>query len=541
MLTETPTKLDLEAMVSSSSRSFDEIPIWFPSSYGGFGDIMVTLNLAEGLKQEFPDKKVTVYFGKEEDYKTVQRLYPDFDPTTLETSLNGISVAQVSDIEMRKIMSRNAVGIFSPIPADNRTLAESSFMDAEFNIYLEEYDGSNRIGLPLGIERNQVYRDRNGRKHLVLPTGFQKDAVGIHIDSSLVGLHTEASVETKQTILEKAGFQWIANHIPDLFASEWGMAYYSDGKGFREDSDSYLRSLDKSLDETDNKDRPIVIFDFSRFDADYVEKCFRVRQFKEIFLEEDGSVNILEPKNSPYPQPAPNVYVVHVGPQNHATFLNFLRYSELPVQITGDSSLAEAISLNKIFIYEAPSWKGHVFPALVDLAADYLKDWRDVDRIGSLFGRDRVKEEDVTSYPEVESFYLQHRDVIHEAKKLEGECMDNGDYRTKASDLFGRILNEQKNEQSTELRRYFYQHDFAFSMAYFEREKGLDEELRTLRKRHIFGARIGIIGQEKTQRLFDNEQYQVAFHQLNRALISNLNISKNLSNLIREVTSKYQE
>ena len=69
MLNEKPKSLDLEARVSSSSRSFDEIPIWLPSSYGGSGDIMATLKLAEGLKQEFPDKKVTVYFGKEEDYQ----------------------------------------------------------------------------------------------------------------------------------------------------------------------------------------------------------------------------------------------------------------------------------------------------------------------------------------------------------------------------------------------------------------------------------------------------------------------------------------
>ena len=92
-------------------------------------------------------------------------------------------------------------------------------------------------------------------------------------------------------------------------------------------------------------------------------------------------------KNDP---PAPNVYVVHVGHQDHATFLDLLRHSELPVQITGDASLSEAVSLNKIFLYDPPVWKGHVFSSFVKLAADYLEDWRDVDRIRSLFGCCRV-------------------------------------------------------------------------------------------------------------------------------------------------------
>ena len=135
---------------------------------------------------------------------------------------------------------------------------------------------------------------------------------------------------------------------------------------------------------------------------------------------------------------------------------------------------------------------------------------------------------------------MKHRDTVHKAKRLEREHRDNGDYGTKASQLFGRILDAQGNEQSNELRRYFEQHDFALSMAYYRKEKGLDEELRTLRKRHMFGTGIGIMGHEETQRLFDDREYQTAFHRLNQALIGNLDISKNLANLIREATQKYQ-
>jgi len=532
--------LDLEGRLQSSERGFNEIPILLPRSYGGFGDIMVTLKLAEGLKTEFPDQRVTVYFGREEDYQKVRRIYPNFDASKLEAALNGISVAQVSDAKMREIMSRSLVGIFSPIPADNRIPAESLFMDAEVNLYLEEYDASHLIGLPSGIKRNRVHQDPAGRKHLVLPTGFQEDAIGIHIDHTLVGLSTEATAETKQSILEKAGFQWVAEHIQNLLHFEWGMAYYAEASDSRKGHNSYLESLSRSLKETNNPERAVAIFDFSDCNVRDVEEDYPFRQFTELFLEEDGTVKTLKVRESNYYQPPPNVYIVHVGPQNHDTFIDFLRYSQLPALITGDCSLSEAISLDKIFIYGAPSWKGRVFPAMVDLAADYLEDWRDVDRIGALFGRDRVKEEDVHNYPEVEQFYLKYREAIHEAKRLENEHRDGRDYQTKAWQLFSGILKEQGNEQSEKLGRYFEQHWFAFSMAYYGREKSVAEELRILRKRHIFGFECGYVGQEETSKLFYDETYQAAFHRLNQALIGNVDICKNLAKLIREAVEKYR-
>lgn len=154
MINKNPELLNLEAKVKSSSRNFFEIPIWFPSSYGSFGDIMINLKLAEGMKKEFPDKKVTFYFGRKEDYQELKRLYPHFDPNILEASLNGVSVAQVSDLQMREIMSKNLIGIYSPVAVSEIPSLKDFLIDAKINFYLEEYDASEKIRLPERIKRN---------------------------------------------------------------------------------------------------------------------------------------------------------------------------------------------------------------------------------------------------------------------------------------------------------------------------------------------------------------------------------------------------
>ncbi|MBT4446329.1 hypothetical protein HOA92_06430 [archaeon] len=525
---------NLEDRIQSSDKSFEEIPIWLPSSYGGFGDIMVTLKLAEGLKQEFPDKKVTVYFGKESDYQKVKRIHPDFNPDVLETDLNGISVAQVTSSEIQEIMSKNLVGIYSPIPAAKRSPDEQFFMDAKFNFYIEEYDASDRIDLPIQVIRNQVYQDDLGREHLVLPTGFQEDSIGVHIDSSLLDSPKEVTVDTKIKMLSRSGFNWVREHIPNLLESEWTMAYYGCEQEFRDGRNSYLSSLDKSLEEKNNKERPIVVFDFSPHDSTVIKRAYRNRQFNEIFLEEDGNITKLEGEDDRYHQLAPNVYIVHVGPQEHATFLDFLQYSELPAQITGDCSLAEAISMNKAFIYNAPAWKGRVLSAFVDLAENYLDNWRDANMIRSLLGRDEVKEENINNYPEVENFYLSYRTEIHKAKDLESENYDKGNYSRKAQQLFGEILKKEGNKESYKLTRYFEKHHYSFSMAYHKRAKGIDKELEILKRKHVFGIGAGYASRAKTQRMFDDPNYHEALHKLNQVVIDKLNISRNLANLIRK-------
>ena len=398
-------KLNLEARVHSSERSFNEIPIWMPGSGPGFGDIMTTLKLAEGLKLEFPNKKVTIYFGKEDDYNTLRKLYSHFDSKELEFCLNGISVAQVSENGIRKIMSKSLIGIYTPITMTELPPFQDIMMDAEINLYIEEYNGMGNIRLFLEIKRNIVHADMNGRKHLILSTGFDDESIGIHIDSSLTQLPTKINNKIKESLLQNANFQWIKMYIPDLMQSEWGLAYYVKNHHFRTDApnDSYLKSLLKYLKNITNRKRSITIFDFSNVNPCSIEE-YKYEPFCDIFLQENGQAKLI--KGNKFDMSSSKVYIVHVGSQKHSTFLDFLRYSELPVAITGDCSLSEAISFNKTFFYAAPRWKKEVFPAFINLAADYLDNWEDINRIGSLISSNKINEEKFRKYNEFKKIHL---------------------------------------------------------------------------------------------------------------------------------------
>jgi hypothetical protein len=438
-------------------------------------------------------------------------------------------------------MSRNFVGIYSPVAATKLLPLQNFVMDAGINFYIEEYDVREKMGLPGGMQGNVVYEDRSGRRHVVLPTGFDRKSVGIHIDRELGKLSTDPDEKTKQELIQRADFEWVTEHVPGLMTSDWGLSYYVYDYHFRIDdsSDNLLKALLRSFEETDNWNRSITIFDFSKANPGLIEQYHQHGPFIDIFLQEDGSVKTIKGTGKRYGRQVPNVYIVHVGPQDHSVFVDFLRYSQIPAAITGDASLSEAVSLNKSFIYHPPGWKNHVFPHFIELAPDLIEDWRDSDRIRSLRGCDRVKEEDVESYPEVESFYIKHRKNIHRAKELEGECRDRDDYRTKASQLFGRLLQEQKINNAYKLEQVFQENDFAFSMAYYWREEGINAELHTLKKKHIFRTSIGIMGHEETSKLFYDEAYNSSFKRFNRALIEKMDISRNLARMIRKAAEKY--
>ncbi|MBS3162817.1 hypothetical protein J4467_02730 [Candidatus Woesearchaeota archaeon] len=527
-------QLDLETRVISSSRTFDEIPIWMPSAYGGFGDIMTTLKLGEGLKREFPDKKVTVYFGKETDYKQVQTVYPHFNPKEKTAQLNGISVAQVSDAEMRKIMGRSVIGIYSPVGIHRnppKEFIENFLMEAAINLYIQEYDAADKIYYPQTEIPNRLYRDKSGRQHVMLATGFDEDSVGIHIDPTLTELSTGTSYNDKTHLLQRAGFQIVQKYVPNVLNTTWGFAYHNEDYTVKDLEDTII----KALEET--KMGAITIFNFNRTNSKLVKEYAKKSQFRHVLLgEEEGVIN-----NDINDSAVPNIHVVHVGYQPHDIFLNFLRYSELPVLITGDASLSEAVSLRKIWIYQSPPWKVAIFPNFVKRACGMLDDWREADRITSLFGCRRVTEKNVHEFPEVEKFYITYRKQIHQAFDLEKECRERKDNKTEMFQLFGKILREQGFEQADRLEKYFREHNLALWTASFRKSKGIDAELRTLRKTQIFGPLGGHTANTQTHRLFFDPEYQASFRQYTEAIIRDMDISKNLANLIRKAIQQYQE
>jgi hypothetical protein len=488
-------------------KNFDEIPIWMPEAHGGFGDIMVTLKLAEGLKKEFPEKRVKVYFGQIEDYEKVRRLYPNFSPKKLEETLNGISVARIRPYDALR-MRESLVRIFSPVAAFKYGNPYTFVMTSGINFYLEEYDCRESIRLP-NLTENQVYVDKNGRKHLVLPTGFEEKSIGIHIDSSLTELDNRITPEIKERILEEANFGWIRDYVPRLMESEWGFAYYCNDDSFRTNSArlNLLKALIKSFEATGNWERAITIFDFSnvQFPNKEVSRgAYFNEPFRDVFYN-SGDVEVILGDGSKFGKVAPNVNIVHVGMQNHSTFLDFLRYSQIPVAITGDASLAEAVSLRKPFVYHPPTWKTLVFPHLVERAPDLLENLDDINNVRSWYGCKKIKT--MTENDELKRFYLRNRSRILSDRL---DCFDE------ALKLFGNRGN------------------FAIKMAASYVREGEEAELRILKKASIFGAFCGIGGNEKLQRLFYDQRHLNSFERLNQRLIQKMDIAKNLADLIRE-------
>ncbi len=390
-----PAYFGKKRTITTSTRDFSTIPLWLPSSNGGFGDIMNIVKLASGLQDEFPDKKVKVYFGKKGDLRKAQDLLQnESDPR--------IAMVAVTKTEMAEITRRSAVAIYFPIvvPDAERTYDQRILLNASINIYLPEYDSLisgigtlDFIAFSRKIARNRVLIDESGQQHLILPTGFHSRGIGIHIDRKLVGLEQRADSALKKEVLDRAGFAWVRQYVPEVEKSEWGFTYDYDigllqGASYSINPLSILKYYLGFL-ENSNRDRSITIFDFSpSYDQIVPMDCYRrIEPFEHIYPDRSKFEGVKTVNGVAH---YPNVSVVHVGPQRHSTFRDFLRYSQLPVSITGDLSLAEAISLDKPFMYSAPSWKMNVPLNLLNYVSENssngLLGEEEIRHIKSIFG-----------------------------------------------------------------------------------------------------------------------------------------------------------
>ncbi len=406
---------------SNTSGNFHLIPIYLPETYGGFGDVMNTLHLAEGLRQEFADKKIMVLFGSEAAYELVGKLYPHFRREQEWQRLKfsdannhkGITVARTDKETAQSILERSLVAIRSPVPAHPSHFKELR-LNAQYNFYIGEYD-IDWFNLT-DLKTNTLYHDRAGKAHAFLETGLGLDSFGVHINQSLVESEMiELSLEENRTkfspdfshqkkreLVERAGLARILKEVPDLCSRAFTMAYYHDVDYFRRRKNSFLSTLETELltgnlkagsnRAADNNaaNNKAAVFDFSNcgselsdypFPPPYSTTTATGEYFFDKTIDESrrriiarrfGSSWANECKSSE--KGAETVTILQTGPVEHSLFLDFLRFSELPVAITGDASLAEAISLGKPFFYVAPRWKKYVISNLVSSLPDLLGD-----------------------------------------------------------------------------------------------------------------------------------------------------------------------
>ncbi|MBT5021766.1 hypothetical protein HON01_02995 [Candidatus Woesearchaeota archaeon] len=546
MLDQTPKQLYVRPKGKKArNRTFNEIPILFPGCAGGFGDLMNTLKLGEGLKQEFPDKEVCIYFLGDDDYALVKKLYPHFNKDLKHNVLNGISVAMTDYEQIRKVMGKNKVGVYSPVACIDLPRPELFFQNAGFNFYVEEYDMRRKLRhLPGGIHSNELSIDQKNNKHLVLRTGFDEDSSGIHIDKDLLNYDEDYSKQKKLKLLKEFGLEQVMKQVPGITNSEWTVAYYAEDYFFRmEHDDDYLKSLyDATLLGKINPDKKITIFDFSKFDpVDVGRQYFKDKHLKDPFVDffvTENKIERIGNLNCCYDHRLANVRIVHLGNQTHDMFINFLKMAELPVCITGDASLAEAISADKIFFYNAPGWKSDVNFNFRGCIPDLLN-WKTASDLRAVYGCDRVKPEHVENYPEIEAFYLSFRDVLSAVGKLGTEARKRNEYSGDAVGYFTEVLKFSNRQYSTKDINYFKKNKFALGIAALYQNHGLEKELEKLKFSHLFRSNTSFGRDVCTEKLFYHKKSQSAFHKFNHAVARELNLSKNLANLIRVVVETY--
>jgi hypothetical protein len=160
----------------------------------------------------------------------------------------------------------------------------------------------------------------------------------------------------------------------EYLEDRWGVAYHiAVPNAFRD----YLAALSNSKTEG-----PVTVFNFARLN---LESAHRIRadfpEFNYAFIGEQEVFRSGAGKEC-------KATIVFAGSVPHSDFVGFLRQSDLPVFITGDASLAEAISMDALYLHQTPDWKhGLVFYA-TELARTLLSP-SDAWRVEQLFSLGR--------------------------------------------------------------------------------------------------------------------------------------------------------
>jgi len=355
----------------STSGHFTSIPIISPKSPGGFGDQMAALNVAKELKANFPDKEIGLYFSHAASYQKFQALFPNFDPSKHDNYVDNVFVRLRDTSEVREFVKGQKVAIYCPVAYAQDCTHEGFLMGAEINVYLEEYDIRGCPRLPHFMRENVLYKDDSSAAHLFLSTGFDPEGIGIHIASG----SPQAVNRSKRTVLEDAGLEALIREVPDILESDWGVAYYHNATSFRMDfalpkigdssgeatEFSYLRELLQFLRRRPHSRRPVVLFDCSdpyaySLDGENYQRVFTNEPFTDLFLQEGRIGRVEAGRGARHTTPAP-VRILHLGHLRNDAFKALLTVTDLPVLITGDSSLADALSADALFLYDDCDWK----------------------------------------------------------------------------------------------------------------------------------------------------------------------------------------
>lgn len=373
-----PIAISATTECKQSKPSFNEISIFLQSIYDdGFGDLMGAVKLAKGLSREFPDKKVVLYFEAEKDYFLLCRLYPNLDQEKKENYRDGVSFV-LSGNFAEEIKGKD-ISIFAHLKLDIQLrsafqLAYSPgsrfFNRGAINFYIPEYDAEHLVSYPKGFTPNLAHIDKTGNIHLAVTTGFGIGSGGIHLDDTLVSLYSGSNKRAEYLKTLFSGNDSL--DLEDLASRKWGVVYYP--SYWAPDKCQYQRMICSwaATSETANVPKS-VFFNFQKyFDKhpftweDYVRAYDPDNLlFHHVFLGKDGMRSAGNPESK-------LMLVSAESGVSHSLLMGFMAQSDFPVNVTGDSSLSEAISLSKIFYYSVRSHKSMVVDDIISRVTSVL-------------------------------------------------------------------------------------------------------------------------------------------------------------------------
>ncbi len=343
-------------------REFSLIPIVCPD-YPGFGDVVSSLRIAQGMKKEFPDIPIEIYYTSHESYEKHLKLMLE--------GINNIK-AQVLDGKslIKKLRNqRVCIKYLGPNEVTTRSPQWSrGALNASFNVYVTEHDLSEgerkaeQNELSFGI----LSEDQYGNRHLPLFSGFDIAGAGLILPPERIKIiEPSQSNQNKRDLIFRTGLGKNTNEKRTLFyrledpcdiygGDTWGFSYVLERSSPFNGVSACLEDLATAYSEI-NPLKRVIIFDFQDFDPKYFcfnwgREKYKKAPFEQHFVWDEGYLIINNAVKA-------NIVVYHLGNQPHSVFQSFMTLSDLPPVVTGDASMTEALSTGRPFLYEPPNHK----------------------------------------------------------------------------------------------------------------------------------------------------------------------------------------
>ena len=416
----------------------------------GFGDLMGMLKVAQLYKRDYPGKDVELAINDRYWFDLILKRYPELDRnfSTYELQVGGVRAKYyTSQQQFLKRQLDSDVSVFL-MTADN-CLEDKGL--SKVNIYLEERGCNDRVKLPPWMIRNQtVYCEQHRNLHFAMATGFHLGSHGMTIDSILSDRFSESTFTKEgliaELILEKPELIFLFEKLNgSIINSEWSFSYnHKTNSRQIYERNQFYGLMFESLGIDGNRwgvkpqyNKKITVFDFGD-PRDYLD-VLKHREFNKLHGNFYVATHVF-PDGQILEGSDPSVTIIHPGAVSNALFLRFMQAADLPIQVTGSSTIEDAIVLGKPFFYDRPNWHVGLQHGLLEVALRHFKPEEAAFLGAMIFGYSGIKNEHVQNLALKYKQSLKNRVVYDNSYGTKIEYGHRLFTDSAAQDLFQRFL-----------------------------------------------------------------------------------------------------